>query len=980
MIGTYDIRLVTLSIAIAIIASFVALDLAARLAASTESSATRYWLMGGAFSMGTGIWSMQFTGMLAVRRQIPISYDVTITLLALLIAALASGIALYAIRRGRSNVYQLSGAGALIGIGIAATHYTGMAALQIRPPVSYDRYLVIASILIAIAAAVAALLIACWPRATTMSSAFWRKAGSALVMSAAIAGTHYTGMAAATFLPSSVSLVTPEHVNNAWLAATIGGFVFVFFASALLTSAYDARLADRAANAAETLGASHAALEKRATELSRVNELLQQKIAEGIETQGALRDSEERYRQLVELSPDGIFIQSESKIAFVNGACMTLLGAATREDLVGKPVLEIIQSDFRALFIERIRQLGQETPTVLPLEAKIVRLDGAAVDVEVTASPFAYHDNPGVQVVMRDITERKRAEEEIRRTQSFLNSIVDNLPSMVIVKDAKELRFVRLNKAGEAMIGFSEQELLGKNDHDVFPGAQADFFAAKDRETLDTGRLVFIEEEPIRTKDGTERILQTKKLPILDRNGNIQYLLGISEDITERKKAEERLAYLAQYDSLTGLPNRSLFRDRLLQAIGRAKRNERMLALMFLDLDRFKEINDSLGHSAGDEVLQAVAARLRASLRVVDTIARLGGDEFTIIVENIADIEDVTRVAQKIWGGFTDPLVVQGREIFVTPSIGITVYPRDVEDIDALLQNADIAMYRAKDEGRNTYEFYAPEMDEHAAERLNMEVLLRRALERQELLLHYQPKVAIASGQMVGMEALIRWNSKELGFVSPAKFIPLAEKIGLIVPIGEWVLRVACAQNKAWQDRGLPALRMSVNLSARQFQQKNLVEMIVGVLEASGLEPRYLELEITESMIMHRPEKAIAILQQIHDLGVRLSVDDFGTGYSSLAYLKRFPVQTLKIDQSFVRDITTDADDAEIVGAVVAMAKSLELNVIAEGVETQEQLAFLAKLNCDEYQGYYYSRPLPADEIGRLLENPVAAGTQKQRA
>jgi len=363
-----------------------------------------------------------------------------------------------------------------------------------------------------------------------------------------------------------------------------------------------------------------------------------------------------------------------------------------------------------------------------------------------------------------------------------------------------------------------------------------------------------------------------------------------------------------------------------------------------------------------------VAGRLRASLRLVDTIARLGGDEFTIILENIARPDDVTMVAQKVWSAFSDPLVIQGREIFVTASIGITLYPRDVEDIDALLQTADIAMYHAKEEGRNTYEFYAAEMHDHAAERLNMEALLRRALERQEFLLHYQPKVTVHGGRIVGMEALIRWNSKELGVVSPAKFIPLAEKTGLIVPIGEWVLKVACAQNKAWQARGLPALLMSVNLSARQFQQKNLVEMIVGAIEATGLGARFLELEITESMIMHRPEKAIAVLQQLHDIGVQLSVDDFGTGYSSLAYLKRFPVQKLKIDQSFVRDITTDAEDAAIVGAVVAMAKSLELNVIAEGVETPEQLAFLAKLDCDEYQGYLFSRPLPADEIERSLE------------
>ncbi|MGH8743549.1 MAG: putative bifunctional diguanylate cyclase/phosphodiesterase, partial [Burkholderiales bacterium] len=442
----------------------------------------------------------------------------------------------------------------------------------------------------------------------------------------------------------------------------------------------------------------------------------------------------------------------------------------------------------------------------------------------------------------------------------------------------------------------------------------------------------------------------------------------IAEDITERKKAEEQLTYLAQYDSLTGLPNRTLFHDRLTTTMARVKRDGKMLALMFLDLDRFKEINDTLGHTIGDEVLQAAAELLRKSLRDVDTIARLGGDEFTIILEDITHEDQVIVVAEKLKKVFVDPIVIKGREIFVTASIGITLYPRDVDDVDALLQTADIAMYRAKEEGRNTYEFYAQEMNAEAAEHLNMENLLRYAIDRQELLLHYQPKVDVKSGRIVGAEALVRWNSKENGLVSPAQFIPLAEKTGLIVPIGEWVLKTACAQNKAWQDQGMPPLLMSVNLSPRQLRQKNLVEMIAEVLDKTGLASRYLELEITEGMIMHHADKAIAILQRINQLGVQLSVDDFGTGYSSLAYLKRFPVQRLKVDQSFVRDLTSDDDDASIVKAVIAMAKSLGLESVAEGVETKEQLDFLSKLRCEEYQEYYFSKPIPAEEFVRLLQ------------
>jgi diguanylate cyclase (GGDEF)-like protein/PAS domain S-box-containing protein len=560
-------------------------------------------------------------------------------------------------------------------------------------------------------------------------------------------------------------------------------------------------------------------------------------------TQLELRESEERYRQVVELSPDGILVQSENKVAYVNSACIKMFGAATADELVDKPVLDFIHPDNREDVEERIQSLPKEGGPAPMLERKAFRIDGTAINVEATAAAFVYRGKPAVLVVLRDIT--------------------------------------------------------------------------------------------------------------------------------QRKKSEEQLAYLAHYDSLTGLPNRNLFRDRLSLAVARAKRSGQMFALMHLDLDRFKEINDSLGHPAGDLVLQAVAELLKKSTRGLDTVARPAGDEFAIIVEGMTHADQVTTVAEKIKHVFDDPIVLEGREILVTASIGIAVFPRDTDDVNTLLQAANLAMSRAKAEGRNAYEFYAPAMDRTVG-RLDMSVLLRRALKRQEFVLHYQPKVDIASGQIVGVEALIRWNSRDLGFVPPGRFIPLAEETGLIVPISEWVLKEACAQNKAWQDRGFPPLLMSVNLSPRQFRQKDLVETISGILQEAGLEPRFLELEITEGTIMHQADKAVALLEQLHQLGVQLSVDDFGTGYSSLAYLKRFPVQTLKIDQSFVRDLTTDADGAGIVEAVIAMAKSLKLSVIAEGVETKEQLASLAKLECDEYQGYYFSKPVPAEDFARLLKQTTS--------
>jgi diguanylate cyclase len=396
-----------------------------------------------------------------------------------------------------------------------------------------------------------------------------------------------------------------------------------------------------------------------------------------------------------------------------------------------------------------------------------------------------------------------------------------------------------------------------------------------------------------------------------------------------------------------------------------------MLALMFLDLDRFKEINDTLGHATGDLLLQAIARLLKGSLRAIDSIARLGGDEFTIIAEDITDVDQVITIAEKIKAALSDAIVIDGRELFVTASIGISMDTGGL-DVDALLQTAGIAMHLAKEEGRNTYEFYSSEMNAGRAGRLDMEILLRRAVARQEFVLHYQPIMAVTGDRVVGVEALIRWNSPELGFVSPARFIPLAEETGLIVPIGEWVLSTACLQAKAWQTQGIQPLTMSVNLSPRQFRQKNLVEMIAGVLERTGLHASLLDLEITEGMIMHRADQAVAVLERLHKLGVRLSVDDFGTGYSSLSYLKRFAVQTLKIDRSFVNGLTADGDDGSIVTAIVAMAKSLKLEVIAEGVETPEQLALLVRLHCDKYQGYLFSRPIPPNDCIRLLERAGA--------
>jgi diguanylate cyclase (GGDEF)-like protein len=438
-------------------------------------------------------------------------------------------------------------------------------------------------------------------------------------------------------------------------------------------------------------------------------------------------------------------------------------------------------------------------------------------------------------------------------------------------------------------------------------------------------------------------------------------------DITDRKRVEEVLQYQAFHDPLTDLPNRALFQEQLSLAIANAHRNQTQMAVIFLDLDCFKNINDSLGHSTGDRLLQLFAQRLRTCMREGDTLARWGGDEFTILLPHIHSIEETAKFSQRLIETLKLPFEIGEHQLYVKKSLGIAIYPQDGEDPETLLKNADAAVYRAKEQGRNRYQFYSSTMTSQVSEWLRLEHLLHQAIAKEELFLTYQPQLNIATGKIIGMEALVRWHHPELGLVSPAKFIPLAEDNGLIVPIGEWVLKTACAQNKAWQRLGLPCFKVSVNLSARQFQHVNLVEMVAQVLEETDLDPQWLELEITETTIMQNVKFACKALERLEQIGIRISLDDFGTGYSSLGYLKQFPFHTLKIDQSFVRDLSINSRDTAIISAVIALGRGLNLRVIAEGVETQQQLDILQSLQCEAIQGYWLSKPLTAQDVVNFL-------------
>jgi diguanylate cyclase (GGDEF)-like protein len=467
--------------------------------------------------------------------------------------------------------------------------------------------------------------------------------------------------------------------------------------------------------------------------------------------------------------------------------------------------------------------------------------------------------------------------------------------------------------------------------------------------------------------------------PVFDAAGAFCGYRGVGREITEGKRIEQMLARLTHYESLTGLPNRALLGDRLSHAIARADRSGSLLAVMILDLDNFKEINDALGEAVGDQVLTEAARRLQSCLRSIDTLARLGDDEFAVLLEGVPDFDEISQVAQRLLGAVAERAEVSGHELYLSASVGLAVYPVDDQDAEALLRNANLAMHHAKREGRNNFQRFSHDMATRTERHAELKIRLRRALERDEFMLHYQPLVALPAGRVTGVEALLRWKDKERT-VSPAEFIPIAEESGLIVPIGLWVLREACMQCRAWLDSGHPAMQVSVNLSPRQFRQKDIVRSIEDLLIETRLPARCLELEITETTIMHSTAHTIGALHELTALGVRISVDDFGTGYSSLAYLHRFPVHKLKIDQSFVRDIGADRADTALVGTMVALAKQLKLTSVAEGVETKEQLAYLLEIGCDAGQGYFFSPPCSAEELTPLLANTAWTATKENSA
>ncbi len=665
---------------------------------------------------------------------------------------------------------------------------------------------------------------------------------------------------------------------------------------------------------------------------------------------GRLVVCNERYMEIYSLSPDDV------------------KPGATMHDLVRARMAKgtFFAIDPEAYVAELMNSMQKREPTQTELELPDQRI------ISVISQPTP--DGSGWVVTHEDITEHRRAEQERDRSHLFATTVIENVPATIVVKEAKTLRYVLVNRAGEAYFGAQRESMIGRTSEQIFPPETAELIAQHDRELLRTGQAQFYDEHPTTTPGAGPRIVTTARMPIRDEQGDVQYLLTVIEDRTNRKRAEAQIAHMAHHDPLTGLPNRTAFNECLSSTIETAAKDGTSFALMSLDIDRFKETNDVFGHIVGDDLLCEIARRLQKTIGGA-FVARLGGDEFTIISTDGEQPAAAEALAQQIIAAVAEDTNIDGHHLRSAISIGISIFPANAEDAETLMANADAALYRAKSEGRGIHRFFEAAMDERLRERRALQHELQSAIERNELTLNYQPQAKI-DGENFGFEALVRWRHPTRGMISPGKFIPLAEESGLIIPLGEWILREACREAASWAK----PLQIAINLSPVQFRHGDLAALVHSVLLETGLSPARLELEITEGVLIGDFARALATLRRLKALGVRIAMDDFGTGYSSLSYLQAFPFDKIKIDQAFISNLESNPQSATIVRAVIGLARGLNVPVLAEGVETKEQLAFLAKEQCDEVQGYLIGRPLPIADYAEMTGAPINLSARKARA
>ncbi len=911
-IGTqHDLRLVILAGVVCFLASFAAVSLFRR-AQALQGPARAVWLLTASVATGSGVWATHFIGMLAFDPGFPVSFDTLLTGISLLIAIGVTGIGL-AIAVYGSGRWSGAIGGAVVGAGISVMHYTGMAAMRMAGEFVWASDLMVASVVLGIGFGAAAFAVAARDdrRVTTVAGA--------VLLALATLTLHFTGTSAAGIIPYNFVTDDALSLSSAALSVAIAVIAAMVLGTSLLGAWLDRR--NRQKIKEQNLRLDGA-----------LNNMLQGLCMFDAENRLILWN--ERYRSMYNIDPQRIW-----------------RGCGIRDLLDAR-----IAAGTFPLNPERYEtQLRAALKEGKSFTQHIELADGRNIQVVNQPIPTG-----GWVATHEDMTERTHAERSLERTRSFLDTIIENVPSPIIVKEIPSLRYILINRAAEEYLGVDRATLIGKTASDILPAISSGSIDAEDQKLIASGETAFLGEHAVVTPKNGTRIVTATRLPVMGHDGKPQYLISLIHDITDRKRDEQRIAHLARHDLLTDLPNRSAFNECIAATASLASMSGESFAVVVIDLDRFKAINDVYGHAVGDTLLREVARRLEGAAQG-GFLARMGADEFAVITPTGPQPATAEALTERLRAAFGSEIDVEGHVLRVGLTMGVGIFAQDGADATTLMANVDAALSRAKAEARGSVRFFDVAMDNQLREKRALHQDLLNALTNDELVLHYQPQARI-DGSVTGFEALVRWHHPRHGLVPPSTFIPLAEESGIITALGEWVLREACREAASWPQ----PLNIAINLSPVQFQHGDLPQLVHEVLLETGLPPARLELEITEGVLIGDFNRAVAILRRLKNLGVRIAMDDFGTGYSSLSYLQSFPFDKIKIDRTFIANLSHSQQAATIVRAVIALGRGLDLPVIAEGVETQEQLNFLSKENCSEIQGYFIGRPKPIGEYAAL--------------
>ncbi len=922
----HDWHLVALAGLVCVLGSLTTVSLFHR-AGGLEGRARLAWLLVAGVATGCGAWATHFIGMLAFEPGFPVAYDLYRTALSLIVAIAASTLGLAFAIYGTPR-WRAAFGGTVIGLGVAAMHFIGMAGLQMPGQIVWSPWLVVAAVALGMFFGATALATAA--RSDSASDI----AGSTLLLAIAILSPHFTAMGAAgivhdrTFRLLGTMSLSPDSMGVA-LAAVVGSML----ATCLIGS-----FSDRS---------------------------MRRKLdAQNLRLDGALNN----------MNQGLCMFDCEYRLVVWNQRYVDMYGLDEKRIRIGCSLRDLLEARIAAgTFAQNAARYDYE------LREAIKRGDSFTLTTELPDGRIiAVVNQPspdgGWVATHEEITEQKLAERVLDRTRAFLDTVIENVPSPILVKAAPDLEYVYVNRAAESYLGFGRDVMLGKTVHDVVPPESAALIDADDRKVLSSGEAIFTDEHTVVTPGNGTRITTETRLAVAAVDGQPQYVIVVVNDLTERKRTEQRIAHLAHHDPLTDLPNRVAFNECIAATLDLAAVESESFAVLAFDIDRFKAINDVFGHQVGDALLREIAQRLAAACEGA-FLARTGGDEFVAISSSGPQPAIGAALAARLQEAVLPEIEVDGRALKIGLTIGVALYPQDGADAATLVANANAALYRAKAEARGAVRFFDRAMDEQLRDQRALQQDLISAITRDELTLHYQPQARI-DGTIIGFEALARWQHPRHGMVPPSTFIPLAEESGIIVALGEWALRAACREAARWPT----PLTVAINLSPVQFRTTDLPKLVHEVLLETGLAPQRLELEITEGVLIGDFTRAVAILRRLKGLGVRIAMDDFGTGYSSLSYLQSFPFDKIKIDRAFIANATDSEQSATIVRAVIALGRGLDLPVMAEGVETEEQLRFLAEENCDEVQGYYIGRPKPIAEYAEMVGRVPFGRKNKSKA